>query len=85
MKNDHFSSKYVCAGAAMHLQYHNTYREKIKMFTIKLFEGWLRGLARRPADKDLEAWARIEYKKDSSFAYYHMKEFGVAPNVGVNL
>lgn len=55
------------------------------MMTIKLFDGWLRSFALRPQDKDLETWARIEYKKDSAFAYYHMKEFGVAPSVGVKL
>jgi hypothetical protein len=52
------------------------------MLTLKLFDGWVRSLAPRPADKDLETWARIEYKKDSTFAYHHMKEFGVAPSMG---
>lgn len=53
------------------------------MLTIKLFDGWLRGLALRPAaDKDLETWARIEYKKDSTFAYHYMREHGVAPGAG---
>lgn len=53
------------------------------MLTIKLFDSWLRGLALSPADKDLETWARIEYKKDSTFAYHYMREHGVAPSAGV--
>jgi hypothetical protein len=53
------------------------------MLTIKLFNRWVRGLG-QSVDKDLENWARIEYKKDSTFAYNHMKEFGVAPNLGGN-
>ena len=52
------------------------------MFTIKLFDGWVRGLSRRPDNKDLETWARIEYKKDSTFAYHYIREHGVAPNMG---
>jgi hypothetical protein len=65
----------VCCNAAFH-----TYREK-KMLTIKLFKRWVCGIT-QSVDKDLENWARIEYKKDSAFAYYHMKEFGTAPNLG---
>jgi len=51
------------------------------MLTIKLFKRWVRGIT-QSVDKDLENWAHIEYKKDSAFAYYHMKEFGTAPNLG---
>ena len=58
------------------------YREK-KMLTTKLFEGWLRGLKPMPSDVDLQTWARIEYKKDSVYAYNYMLEHGVAPSVGV--
>lgn len=64
----------------LQVQHNHTYRER-KMLTIKLFNKWVRGLA-QSVDKDLETWARIEYKKDSAFAYYHMKEFGVAPALG---
>lgn len=63
------------------MQQSHIYREK-KMLTTKLFEGWLRGLKPMPSDSDLEAWARIEYKKDSVFAYNYMREHGVAPSIG---
>lgn len=53
------------------------------MLTTKLFEGWLRGLKSAPSDKDLETWARIEYKKDALFAYNYMREHGIAPTIGV--
>lgn len=52
------------------------------MLTIKLFDGWVRSLARRPLNRDIENWARIEYKKDSVFAYHYMLEHGIAPSTG---
>ena len=76
----------MCAGAAMHLQYHNTYRhtkERDKvMLTLKLFNDWVHLLSSRSVDKDLATWARIEYKKDSLYAYHYMLEHGVAPGAG---
>lgn len=59
------------------------YRENNKMLTTKLFEGWLRGLKPMPSDVDLQTWARIEYKKDSTYAYHYIREHGVAPSIGV--
>jgi hypothetical protein len=58
------------------------YREKTKMLTLRLFNDWVHLLSSRPADKDLATWARIEYKKDSLYAYHHMLEHGVAPGAG---
>jgi hypothetical protein len=58
------------------------YREKTKMLTLKLFNDWVHLLSTRPVDKDLATWARIEYKKDSLYAYHHMIEHGVAPGAG---
>lgn len=55
------------------------------MFTLKLFDGWLQNVARKPRDKDLETWARIEYKKDSEYAYNYMREHGVSPSIGVTI
>lgn len=55
------------------------------MLTLKLFEGWIKSLRPMPSDSDLQAWARIEYKKDSVFAYHYMREHGVAPSMGVKL
>ena len=53
------------------------------MFTLKLFEGWTKNMARASRDKDLETWARIEYKKDSEYAYNYIREHGIGPSVGV--
>ncbi len=55
------------------------------MFTLKLFEGWTKNMARASRDKDLENWARIEYKKDSEYAYNYIREYGVSPSVGVTI
>lgn len=53
------------------------------MLTLKLFEGWIKGLKPQPSDADLQAWARIEYKKDSTYAYHYIRDHGVAPSIGV--
>ena len=55
------------------------------MFTLKLFNGWLRNINSKPRDKDLQTWARIEYKKDSEYAYNYMVENGVPPSLGVRV
>ena len=52
------------------------------MLTLKLFNDWVHLLSNRPVDKDLATWARIEYKKDSLYAYHHMLEHGIAPGAG---
>jgi hypothetical protein len=52
------------------------------MLTLKLFDGWARLLTTKHSDNDLATWARIEYKKDSVYAYHHMLEHGVAPRFG---
>jgi hypothetical protein len=52
------------------------------MLTLKLFNDWVHLLSTRPSDKDLATWARIEYKKDSLYAYHYMLEHGVAPGAG---
>lgn len=51
------------------------------MFTLKLFDGLTKSVKRKKLDKDLAAWARIEYKNDADFAYFYMVEYGVAPGV----
>lgn len=53
---------------------------------MKFFEGWI-SLFRKDTlhDSDLKTWARIEYKHDAEFAYNHMKEFGLAPTIGVKI
>jgi len=56
--------------------------QEIKMLTLKLFDGWARLLTTKHSDNDLATWARIEYKKDSVYAYHHMLEHGVAPRFG---
>jgi len=38
---------------------------------------------RSSTDRDLQTWARIEYKKDSEYAYNYIREYGVSPSVGV--
>jgi len=52
------------------------------MLTLKLFNDWVHLLSARPSDKDLATWARIEYKKDSLYAYHYMLEHGIAPGAG---
>jgi hypothetical protein len=52
------------------------------MLTLRLFIDWVHLLSTRPADKDLSTWARIEYKKDSMYAYNYMLEHGTAPRAG---
>lgn len=36
-------------------------------------------------DKDLQTWARVEYKADADYAYYYIKENGIAPNAGASI
>lgn len=52
------------------------------MLTLKLFNDWVHLLSSRSVDKDIATWARIEYKKDSTFAYHYIREHGVAPGMG---
>lgn len=49
---------------------------------MKFFEGWVGLFRNKKVDRDLQNWARIEYKKDSEFAYHHMVTFGTAPDIG---
>ncbi len=65
----------------LQVQHNHTYREK-KMLTLKLFNDWVHLLSNRSVDKDLATWARIEYKKDSLYAYHYMLEHGIAPGAG---
>ena len=55
------------------------------MLSLKLFEGWVANMGRSSRDKDLEAWARIEFKKDSEYAYNYIREHGISPSVGVTI
>lgn len=60
----------------------------ISIFTYKLVlivENIINALIHNhdTSNSDLQAWAKIEFKHDASYAYYHVKEFGVAPTVGV--
>lgn len=53
------------------------------MLTLKFFQSLFQTFS-GPADHDLRTWARIEFKRDAEYAYTHMKEFGVAPVIGVH-
>jgi hypothetical protein len=55
------------------------------MLTLKLFDGLTKTIKHNMSDRDLATWARIEYKHDADYAYFHMKEHGVAPSLGVSL
>jgi hypothetical protein len=74
--------KYIDNAASAAFSHIDRYRKK-SMFTLKLFEGWTKNMARASRDKDLETWARIEYKKDSEYAYNYIREHGIGPSVGV--
>lgn len=52
---------------------------------MKFFEGWIGLFRNKRVDRDLQNWARIEYKHDAEFAYNHMLTHGVAPTVGVKV
>ncbi len=49
---------------------------------MKFFEGWVSLFKTRSIDKDLQNWAKIEYKQDSEFAYNYMISNGTAPGIG---
>lgn len=56
------------------------------MITINFFNGFQKLIAdRTPDDRDLRAWANIEYKNDADYAYFTFKKTGVMPEVGVTL
>lgn len=38
----------------------------------------------RVVDADIRRWAEIEYKKDSDFAYNHMIQYGIMPDLKLN-
>lgn len=50
------------------------------MLTLKFFQSLFTS---GPNDRDLRSWARIEFKSDAEYAYNHMKEYGMAPVIGV--
>ena len=52
---------------------------------MKFFEGWVSLFKSKKVDKDLQNWARIEYKHDAEFAYNYMITNGTAPVGGVKL
>lgn len=53
------------------------------MLTLKLFDGFLRLRKRsNAADAAIMAWAKLEFKHDADYAFFHMKEYGVAPILG---
>lgn len=53
------------------------------MLTLKLFDGFLRlGKRKTASDEAIMAWAKIEFKHDVDYAFFHIKEYGVAPNLG---
>lgn len=49
---------------------------------MKFFEGWVEIFNNKKIDRDLQNWARIEYKNDAEFAYDHMLKYGIAPSLG---
>lgn len=54
------------------------------MLTLKLFDGFLRLNKRsNSTDAAIMTWAKLEFKNDANYAFFHMKEYGVAPNLGV--
>jgi hypothetical protein len=53
------------------------------MLTLKLFDSITKNTKNTMSDRDLATWARTEYKADAEYAYFHMKQYGVAPRLGV--
>jgi hypothetical protein len=53
------------------------------MLTLRLFDSLTKNTKPTMTDKELAVWARTEYKKDAEYAYFHMKQYGVAPKLGV--
>lgn len=53
------------------------------MLTLKLFEALTGNTRTKLRDRDIQAWARIEYKNDAEYAYSYMVEHGIAPNLGI--
>lgn len=59
-------------------------QKREKMLTLKLFDGFLRLNKRsNSTDAAIMTWAKLEFKNDANYAFFHMKEYGVAPNLGV--
>jgi len=52
------------------------------MLTLRFFQSLF---STGTPDRDLRAWARIEFKADAEYAYNHIKEYGHAPAIGVKL
>ena len=51
---------------------------------MNFFNGFCKLIADRfPHDRDILAWANIEYKQDADYAYFIMKKTGKMPEVGV--
>lgn len=55
------------------------------MLTLRLFDGLTKSARHSESDKELATWARTEYKADADYAYFHMKQYGVAPRLGVSV
>jgi hypothetical protein len=53
------------------------------MLTLRLFDSLTKTVKQPMPDKELAIWARTEYKADAEYAYFHMKQYGVAPKLGV--
>lgn len=49
---------------------------------MTFFDGWVGLFNSKKTNKDILNWARIEYKKDSEFAYNYMIAHGRAPTIG---
>jgi len=52
------------------------------MLTLKFFNALVEKIKSDTTDDGLWVWARIEYKNDAGYAYYHIREHGTAPNLG---
>jgi hypothetical protein len=53
------------------------------MLTLRLFDNITKNTKNTMSDQNLATWARTEYKADAEYAYFHMKQYGVAPRLGV--
>ena len=65
-------------------KYTHIEREKI-MLTLRLFDGLTKSVRHSESDKELATWARTEYKADADYAYFYMKQYGIAPRLGVSV
>jgi hypothetical protein len=54
---------------------------------VMLIENIIETVTRKhnTSNSDLRTWAKIEFKNEANYAYYHVKEFGVAPTLGAEV